>query len=65
MLLAILLADVLHIMLQLPKTHDERENHHQLLIERNCSFAAIATFTLSYTEASQGGSSRMMMGVST
>lgn len=33
--------DVLHIMLQLQKYHDERENLHQLMIERNVSFAAV------------------------
>lgn len=37
----ILIGDVLHIMINLPKTSDERDNHHQLIIERNCSFAAI------------------------
>lgn len=41
-LFAILIVDVLHIMTQLLKHHDERENLHQLIIERNCSFAAIA-----------------------
>ena len=35
-------ADVIHIMTQMPKVSDERENYHQLIIERNCSFAAIA-----------------------
>jgi hypothetical protein len=39
--MGILLLDVLHIMIQLPKHHDERENLQQLIIERNCSFAAI------------------------
>ena len=38
---AVAIADMIHIMLQLPKVHDERENYHQLLIERNCSFAAM------------------------
>ncbi len=38
----IFVADTIHIMIQLPKVHDERENLHQLIIERNCSFAAIA-----------------------
>lgn len=33
--------DVLHIMLQLQKYHDERQNYHQLIIERNVSFAAV------------------------
>jgi uncharacterized membrane protein (DUF485 family) len=40
--LFIVIADVAHIMSKLPKVHDERENLHQLIIERNCSFAAIA-----------------------
>ena len=40
-IVALFLADVLHIMSQLHKTSDERENMHQLIIERNCSFAAI------------------------
>lgn len=38
---AIVMLDVMHIMMQLPKVSDERDNYHQLLIERNCSFAAI------------------------
>ena len=42
-LFAILIADVIHIMTQMTKAHDERENYHQLIIERNCSFAAIAS----------------------
>lgn len=37
----IFVADVIIIMTQLPKVSDERENYHQLIIERNCSFAAI------------------------
>jgi hypothetical protein len=37
----ILIVDVLVIMTKLPKVSDERENYHQLVIERNCSFAAI------------------------
>ncbi|MBW2972683.1 hypothetical protein KY359_06620 [Candidatus Woesearchaeota archaeon] len=40
-LLAVFILDTLHIMTKLGKVHDERENYHQLLIERNCSFAAI------------------------
>ncbi len=40
--LGLFIIDVMHIMMQLPKVHDERENMHQLIIERNCSFAAIA-----------------------
>jgi len=39
--LGVLILDVMHIMTQLPKVTDERENYHQLIIERNCSFAAI------------------------
>jgi len=38
----VFILDVIHIMMLLPKVHDERENLHQLIIERNCSFAAIA-----------------------
>lgn len=41
-IIGLFVLDALHIMLLLPKFQDERENHHQLLIERNCSFAAIA-----------------------
>jgi hypothetical protein len=40
-LMAVFIFDILHIMTQLPKVHDERENQHQLIIERNVSFAAI------------------------
>jgi hypothetical protein len=40
--IGILVLDVLHIMANLPRTSDERENYHQLIIERNCSFAAVA-----------------------
>ena len=40
-LIGILILDVMHIMMQLPKISDERENHHQLIIERNCAYAAI------------------------
>jgi len=38
--------DILHIMTKLNKVHDERENLHQLIIERNCSFAAIAALVV-------------------
>lgn len=38
----ITILDVMHIMINLPKVSDERENYHQLIVERNCSFAAIA-----------------------
>jgi len=40
-IMVIFVVDVLVIMTQLPKVTDERENFHQLIIERNCSFAAI------------------------
>jgi hypothetical protein len=32
--------DALHIMTQLQLYHDERQNYHQLIIEKNVSFAA-------------------------
>jgi len=41
-LFGVIMIDIIHIMTKLAKVHDERENHHQLIIERNCSFAAIA-----------------------
>lgn len=41
-IIGIIVIDIMHIMVQLPKVHDERENYHQMLIERNCSFAAVA-----------------------
>ncbi len=37
----VFLLDMLLIMTQLGKVHDERERLHQLIIERNCSFAAV------------------------
>ena len=40
------LLDILHMMTGLDKHHDERERRHQLIIERNCSFAAIASLVL-------------------
>ena len=36
------LLDVLDIMIRMGAHHDERDRLHQLIIERNCSFAAIA-----------------------
>ena len=36
------LLDVLDLMIRMGAHHDERERFHQLIIERNCSFAAIA-----------------------
>lgn len=40
-LVMLIILDVLHIMLKLDKFHDEREKLHQLIIERNSSFAAV------------------------
>lgn len=37
----VFIADCIVIMTQLGKVHDEREKLHQLVIERNCSFAAV------------------------
>ena len=45
-LLTIFVADVLHMMMKLPKVHDERENYHQLLAERNVSFAAVGAIAV-------------------
>lgn len=42
----ILVLDVIVIMTQLDKHHDERERMHQLIIERNCSFAAIVALAV-------------------
>ena len=42
-LLGLVVTDCIVIMSQLGAHHDERERLHQLLIERNCSFAAVAT----------------------
>ncbi|MBU1854813.1 MAG: hypothetical protein KKF89_03765 [Nanoarchaeota archaeon] len=42
----LILVDVLHIMTLIGKHHDEREKIHQLIIERNCSFAAIVTIVV-------------------
>ncbi len=38
---ALLLVDVVAVSTQLGKHHDERFRLHQLIIERNCSFAAV------------------------
>ncbi len=52
----IVLLDILHIMTNLPKVHDERENYHQLVIERNCSFAAIgALIAIAFWQTYQRG----------
>ncbi len=37
----VFLLDVLILMTQLGKVHDERERAHQLIVERNCSYAAV------------------------
>lgn len=44
-LLGVLMLDVIHIMTKMDKVMDERENYHQLIIERNCSFAAIVALS--------------------
>jgi hypothetical protein len=41
--LALGLIDIISIWVQLDKFHDEREQLHQLIIERNCSLAAIVS----------------------
>lgn len=38
---AVFILDCIVIMAQLGKIHDERDRLHQLIIERNCSFAAV------------------------
>ncbi len=38
---AILVLDTFHIMSQLGKVHDERQNLHQTLIERNVAYGAV------------------------
>ena len=40
-IMTVVVVDVILIMSKLSKVSDERENYHQLIIERNCSFAAI------------------------
>ncbi|HIH37379.1 hypothetical protein J4460_04825 [Candidatus Woesearchaeota archaeon] len=45
-LVTILILDSLLIMTHLGEHHDEREKMHQLIIERNCSFAAIAALVV-------------------
>jgi branched-subunit amino acid transport protein len=41
-LVGMVVLDVIHIMTRLDKEHDEREKLQQMIIERNCSFAAVA-----------------------
>jgi len=43
LIFGIIIFDIIHIMMQISKKSDERENYHQLIIERNCSFAAVGT----------------------
>ncbi len=45
-IIAIGVIDALHLMMLLPKVHDERENRNQLIIERNVSFAGIAALVI-------------------
>ncbi len=42
----VMLLDVFVLMAQLHRVHDERERWHQLIIERNCSFAAVVGLCL-------------------
>jgi hypothetical protein len=54
--IAILVMDVVHVMTQLSRTHDERENMHQLIIERNCSYAALgALIAVAFYQARSTG----------
>ena len=41
-LVGLVVLDVILIMTRLDKVHDEREKLQQMIIERNCSFAAVA-----------------------
>lgn len=43
---AVIVVDILHIMTQLSKVHDEREKKNQLVIERNVSFVAVCALVL-------------------
>jgi hypothetical protein len=45
-LVVVIIADTFHTMSQLGKVHDERENYHQLIIERNVSYAAVTVVAL-------------------
>lgn len=40
-LVGLVVLDIILIMTQLDKVHDEREKLQQMIIERNCSFAAV------------------------
>jgi len=44
-LVGLVVLDVIIIMTRLDKEHDEREGLQQMIIERNCSFAAVATLS--------------------
>lgn len=60
----IVIADMIHIMTQMGKVNDERENYHQLIIERNCSFAAIAALVgMAFYEAYKNGFSKAGAGM--
>jgi len=59
-LLALFILDILTIMVRLGDHHDERERYHQLVIERNCSMAAVTALTVAlvvktYQAAGQPG----------
>lgn len=41
-----LVVDTLHMMLKLPKVLDERERYHELVVERNVSWAAVASIVI-------------------
>jgi Kef-type K+ transport system membrane component KefB len=45
-LVLVLLMDSIHIMMKLPKVHDERENRHQLIIERSASYAGVFSIAI-------------------
>ena len=42
-IVVIIIIDTFHTMTQLKKVHDERENQHQLIIEKNVSYAVLFT----------------------
>jgi len=44
-LVGMVVLDVILIMTRLDKVHDERERLQQMIIERNCSFAAVAALS--------------------
>lgn len=48
-LTALLVLDAVFIMSRMGAHHDEREHSHQLIIERHCSFAAVAALVAAIT----------------